>query len=128
MDRQEYWRQRHADLRPDWTATTAIYARLVDDLVHDDTRVLDVGCGHSDLVAAPLTRSRRAVGIDTDVDALRTNEVIRCRIGADAERLPFPQGSFDLVLMAWVFEHLPDPSRVFLEFRRVLTLGAGSCS
>jgi SAM-dependent methyltransferase len=27
--------------------------------------------------------------------------------------------------MAWVLEHLPDPSRVFLEFRRVLTAGGG---
>jgi SAM-dependent methyltransferase len=123
MDRQEYWRQRYADLRPDWTATTAIYARLVDELVDGETRVLDIGCGHADLVGPSLARSRRVVGIDTDTEALSANEVIRHRIGANAERLPFAEGSFDLVLMAWVVEHLPQPLSVFLEIRRVLGPG-----
>jgi SAM-dependent methyltransferase len=123
MDRQEYWRQRYADVRPDWTPTTAIYARLVDDLVQPDTRVLDIGCGHADLVGSSLARSRRAVGVDVDVGALAANEVIHHRVGADAERLPFRGGSFDLVLMAWVLEHLPHPVTTFLEVRRVLSPG-----
>jgi SAM-dependent methyltransferase len=123
MDRQEYWRQRYAHLRPDWTPTTAIYARLVDDLIEDGTRVLDIGCGHADLVGASLARSRRAVGVDPDTEALVANDAIPYRVGADAQRLPFPRGSFDLVLMAWVLEHLPDPAGAFLEIRRVLTLG-----
>jgi hypothetical protein len=29
MDRQGYWRQRYADLRPGWRPTTAIYASYV---------------------------------------------------------------------------------------------------
>jgi SAM-dependent methyltransferase len=123
MDRQEYWRQRYADVRPDWTPTTAIYARLVDDLVASDTRVLDIGCGHANLVGAALARSRSAVGVDVDMGALATNDVIRSRVGADATRLPFRSGSFDLVLMAWVLEHLPRPATAFREIRRVLRTG-----
>ena len=123
MDRQEYWRHRYADLRPGWTPTTAIYARLVDDLIDDETRVLDIGCGHADLVRASLARSRRAVGVDPDTQALAANDAITHRIGSVAERLPFSRGSFDLVLMAWVLEHLPNPAAAFREIRRVLSPG-----
>jgi ubiquinone/menaquinone biosynthesis C-methylase UbiE len=42
---------------------------------------------------------------------------------ADAEALPFPDGSFDLVLGHAVLHHLPDLDTAFSEFRRVLAPG-----
>ncbi len=42
---------------------------------------------------------------------------------ADAERLPFADASFDLVLGHAVLHHLPDLRRAFAEFRRVLAPG-----
>jgi SAM-dependent methyltransferase len=42
---------------------------------------------------------------------------------ADAESLPFPEGSFDLVLGHAVLHHLPDLDRAFGEFHRVLKPG-----
>ena len=42
---------------------------------------------------------------------------------ADAERLPFPDASFDLVLGHAVLHHIPDLSRAFAEFERVLAPG-----
>jgi SAM-dependent methyltransferase len=42
---------------------------------------------------------------------------------ADAESLPFPDGSFDLVLGHAVLHHLPDLERAFAEFHRVLVPG-----
>ena len=123
MDRQEYWRQRYADIRPDWIPTTTIYARLVDGMVQSGTRVLDIGCGHADLLGPTLDRGRLAVGIDVDANALASNDVIQHRVGAEAERLPFAPASFDLVVMAWVLEHLPRPASAFLEIRRVLAPG-----
>jgi SAM-dependent methyltransferase len=42
---------------------------------------------------------------------------------ADAEQLPFPDGSFDLVLGHAVLHHLPDLPRAFAEFERVLVPG-----
>ncbi len=42
---------------------------------------------------------------------------------ADAERLPFASGSFDLVLGHAVLHHIPDLARAFSEFARVLTPG-----
>ncbi len=42
---------------------------------------------------------------------------------ADAERLPFGDGSFDLVLGHAVLHHIPDLDRAFAEFARVLSPG-----
>jgi SAM-dependent methyltransferase len=42
---------------------------------------------------------------------------------ADAESLPFPDASFDLVLGHAVLHHLPNLSRAFSEFHRVLAPG-----
>src|SRR5437764_251571 len=42
---------------------------------------------------------------------------------ADAEALPFPSESFDLVLGHAVLHHLPDLPRAFAEFHRVLRPG-----
>ncbi len=42
---------------------------------------------------------------------------------ADAESLPFADGTFDLVLGHAVLHHLPDLERAFAEFRRVLRPG-----
>jgi ubiquinone/menaquinone biosynthesis C-methylase UbiE len=44
-------------------------------------------------------------------------------VSADAERLPFADGSFDLVLGHAVLHHIPDLRRAFGEFARVLTPG-----
>jgi ubiquinone/menaquinone biosynthesis C-methylase UbiE len=41
----------------------------------------------------------------------------------DAERLPFPDGSFDLVLGHAVLHHIPHLPRAFAEFERVLAPG-----
>jgi ubiquinone/menaquinone biosynthesis C-methylase UbiE len=42
---------------------------------------------------------------------------------ADAERLPFEDGSFDLVLGHAILHHIPDLPRAFREFERVLAPG-----
>ena len=120
MDRQEYWRQRYREIRPGWTPTTAIYASWTNSFT--TTR------GSSTSVAVMRTSSdrrwptTRVVGIDVDERALAANEVIRYRVVADAERLRSGP-AFDLVLMAWVLEHVAHPVSAFREFRRVL--GAG---
>jgi SAM-dependent methyltransferase len=40
-------------------------------------------------------------------------------VEADAERLPFEDGAFDVVTGAFVINHVPDPERAVAEMRRV---------
>lgn len=122
MDQEER-RARYAELRPGWRPSPTIYRELITERLTPEARVLDVGCGRSELLTDELAHVRRAVGIDPDVASLAKNDVLSHRIAATAERLPFGPASFDLVTMAWVVEHLDRPVRVFREIHRVLDAG-----
>lgn len=58
-----------------------------------------------------LARNARSLGLEVHTQT------------ADAERLPFADESFDLVLGHAVLHHIPDLARAFAEFERVLAPG-----
>ena len=71
------------------------------------------------------------VGTDIDDDAIEharrefRKDNLEFRI-ADALKLPFENGSFDVVVCSHVYEHVPDPDQMFAEIHRVLSPG-GVC-
>jgi ubiquinone/menaquinone biosynthesis C-methylase UbiE len=109
---------------------------LVADAVRDHLpaagRILDVGCG-SALVADRLLDVRaHYVGVDfgghhTVYAAKRlagNDSALECSIGrCDGELLPFPDATFDVVVMSEVIEHLLQPERAVWEVARVLKPG-----
>lgn len=86
-------------------------------------RVLDLACGTGEV----LRRFREefgpglAVGVDLFRGHLRLAEppVVQ----GDARRTPFPEGTFDLVLVRHVLQAVPDPVAILREARRVLRPG-----
>lgn len=90
-------------------------------------RVLDVGCGTGYLtaLAVEVLPFARLTGIDISdnmIDKARERLGGRVRLfEADAEHLPFAEGSFDAVLANDVFHHLPDGPRASFEAWRVLS-------
>src|SRR3989442_9239674 len=101
-------------------------------------RVLDVGCGTGSLAVA-LKASAGPTGSVHGIDASREMiEVARrnaTRAGVDvsfqvglAEAIPFPNGTFDLVVSQLAIHHLPDDLKqsAFGEMHRVLKPG-GRC-
>jgi len=86
--------------------------------------VLDVGSS-TGFIADELARSGgRTFGVDIDVPGLAA---ARRRFGAgvgflcaDGERLPFPDGSVDVVVLNMIYEHVVDPDAVVSELRRVV--------
>jgi ubiquinone/menaquinone biosynthesis C-methylase UbiE len=72
-----------------------------------EATAIDISSGMLDVLAA--TAGRFALNVET--------------VQADAERLPFEDGTFNLVLGHAVLHHLPDLETAFAEFARVLAPG-----
>jgi len=101
---------------------------LLDYLeLRDDGRVLDSGCGMGFyLMVMTELWDLRPVGLDQDPDRLEYARQLDVRadlVHGDAQRLPFPDASFDAVLMSEVLEHLPDDRAAIAEAARVLRPG-----
>lgn len=95
------------------------------------THALDVGCG----LGGKTNRLREHAGegvrwtaLDIDEQHLRqagqyfehAQVSSIARVAGDAGRLPFADGRFDRIVTADALEHLPDPRRALLEFRRCI--------
>lgn len=97
-------------------------------------RVLDLGsgAGTDSLVAAQMVGERGSVtGIDMTPEMLTKARTAAAEMGtanvefveSEAERLPFPDGSFDVVISNGVIDLIPDKDAVFAELFRVLIPG-----
>jgi len=97
-------------------------------------RVLDLGsgAGTDSLVAAQMVGDRgRVTGIDMSPEMLAKARAAAAEMGAtnvefvesEAERLPFPDESFDVVISNGVIDLVPDKDAVFTELFRVLVPG-----
>jgi ubiquinone/menaquinone biosynthesis C-methylase UbiE len=106
--------------------------------VQSDMRILDVGCGRGEIIRHCMKLGIEAYGVDyAEVATLMTRDVVKQTLAESAEsppqavarvyrsdvkRLPFPDNTFDRVLMFDVVEHLYpwELHQAMLEVRRVL--------
>jgi len=97
-------------------------------------RVLDIGsgAGTDSLVAAQMVGPEGSVtGIDMTPEMLAKASTAAAQMDAtnvefiesEAEKLPFPDGSFDVVISNGVIDLIPDKDAVFSELHRVLAPG-----
>jgi SAM-dependent methyltransferase len=89
-----------------------------------DGDVLDNGCGVGVLLAR-LGDAHRACGSDLSYGMLRhaRDDGGLGLVQADSTRLPFADGSFDVVFARALLHHLPEPDQGLAEIRRVLRPG-----
>jgi len=92
-------------------------------------RVLDCGCGHGMAAVVLARRGARVVGCDLSAGYLaearqraRANEVEIEWVKADAQRVPFADGSFDRIWGNAVLHHL-DMREAAREIKRLLAPG-----
>ena len=93
----------------------------------DGLDVLEVGCGAGDFAIHVAKAGAAVTAVDFSPAAI---EMARAKAkahgmavqfqSADAEALPFADGSFDVVLSCECLEHVPDPLRALVQMARVL--------
>jgi SAM-dependent methyltransferase len=82
------------------------------------------GCGVGAYLAHLLPHARAVVGLDIEVARVReARQRAEQVLAAAGEQLPFPAGSFDLVLSHEVLEHVQDDAAAVREMVRVLKPG-----
>jgi phthiocerol/phenolphthiocerol synthesis type-I polyketide synthase E len=107
-----------------------LVVELVGNRPLDGCRVLDVGCGRGGTIATLLRyfRPREVVGVDISPAAIsfcrRSQHDHRARFEiGDAQHLPFPDASFDVVTNVESSHCYPDVGSFYAEVRRVLSPG-----
>ena len=111
-----------------YTGRRKILANFVADICRRVTdrraRILDVGCGTGANLLM-LSQYGDAEGVDISNDALafcRERGLDQVKLGA-GEKLPYDDGTFDLVTAFDVVEHMDDDLAGLREMRRVLRPG-----
>jgi SAM-dependent methyltransferase len=104
-------------------------ARLLDDQISPNARILDAGCGTGQLANfLAIKKSRQVVGADLSVNSLHQAKRFKDRCGiANAGflqmnlfRPPFRPAVFDVVIAHNVLQHTSDPFRGFLSLISLL--------
>jgi len=133
-----HWNRRAAGFDSDFghsirtVAERAAWDRILDLVIggRGGLDALDVGCGTGFLSLELAGRGHRVTGIDfapqmleeARKKAVAQGIAVRFEEG-DAEQLPFPAGSFDLVMTRHVLWTLPHPEAAIDEWIRVLRPG-----
>jgi dolichol-phosphate mannosyltransferase len=94
--------------------------RIIRGMVDGGSRILDIGCGSSRILAS----LPQAVGVDLQIRKLRWMRAPgRQLVAASLSELPFTDGSFDAVICSEVIEHIPHDEIVLSDMVRVLQPG-----
>lgn len=122
------WQQAASAYQAAFEGLTAQAAEELLDAadVKEGTRLLDVASGPGHVAGLAASRGARVTGSDFSPAMLAIARAkhpeVEFRV-ADAEALPFEDGSFDAVTMAFLLGHLGHPDRALEEARRVLRPG-----
>lgn len=110
--------------------------RLIRPHLRSGSRLLEIGCGAGNLLLQATVAGSYPVALDLSIQALTfvRSRLEEARSGPDApngfvctqavgESLPFPEDTFDCILLSEVIEHLEAPEISIREAVRVLCPG-----
>jgi SAM-dependent methyltransferase len=111
----------HTPLHPQWFALRQKRQTQVDLARRVRGRVLDIGCASKEILPM-LDPGVQYTGLDYPATAIERYHCLP-DVFADAKALPFPDRSYDWILLLDVLEHLEEPVACLNEIHRVLVPG-----
>jgi SAM-dependent methyltransferase len=108
-----------------WHVGHAILDLVEQQLPLKGKHVVDVGCGAGALLGIASSRGAIVCGLEISEDIARAARIkygVLVTVGT-LENNDLIDGSFDLLLLSEVIEHLPDPIRALREAHRILKPG-----
>jgi ubiquinone/menaquinone biosynthesis C-methylase UbiE len=113
-DSTNFWERRYHKKK----ANLVFY--ILNSIIKRNDLVLDAGCGSGELGIFAEQAGCLVVSLDISKSYLkRLQGLVKNRICASADHLPFKQNAFDIVLSADVIEHLFDYHKAIDEIYRV---------
>lgn len=103
-------------VNPFYFARKGLYKNIAPLAASIAGRTLDVGCGTKPYAA--LCQSSEYIGLELDTPDNRRTK--KADVFYNGRRLPFPDASFDSVMVNQVFEHVFEPYQFLTEINRVL--------
>ena len=104
---------------PSRESDSEIFRRMVRSRLKPEMRVLNLGAGPGRHYLHFQDCCKTVVGLDPDA-SIASNGKLSAKVQGVAEAIPFRDGTFDLVYMHWVVEHLPLPAAMATGVMRVL--------
>jgi SAM-dependent methyltransferase len=86
---------------------------------HAGDSILDLGCGYGAYSLALAAEGRKCVGCDVNMKYLVQASLSGLPVAAVDSVLPFPDRSFDTVILLEVIEHVPELENILREAFRV---------
>jgi len=112
-------------------AEQSVFARLLDQAIPSDARIVDVGCGTGQMCLYLARADRIVVGADLTRASLLLGAATARRLAVDhvqfvetdLQRPGLRHGAFDLVYSSGVLHHTSDPSASFVRLVRLARPG-----
>src|SRR5579862_7927285 len=104
--------------KPIYDSRQKVLVRLISPHLKPGARVLDVGCGFGQLGRALMDALSDTVQVEGAERVARGSELIPVT-AFDGFRMPWPDHTFDAVIVADVLHHDHDPERLLRECVRV---------
>jgi SAM-dependent methyltransferase len=112
-------------------AERSMFARLLDEAIPGNARIVDVGCGTGQMSLYLARADRLVVGADLSRPSLRLGAAAAKRFGldrvlfveTDLQNAALAMNSFDVVFTSGVVHHAPDPRAAFAHIVRLARPG-----
>lgn len=121
MKSEAYLRLKRDESSPWILAKQELLLVILEKFSSHRSEILDVGCGMGGPMRCLEKAGFQVFGIDKYRKAVefcrKRNLVAKCGL---AEKIPFPESSFDVIIALELLEHLNKPPKAIEEFARVL--------